>query len=147
MRIPDRALVPSDENNGEECQRHPCRFVGVLLRSTGGPMRPKQISVSAEMLCAPNPHISFDSHQISHQMCSRQIFGGCKLLKRMAPQVGLEPTTLRLTVQSIVPAGSGWLRLFTNHRINIDDYQPAKAEGKQAECEYFDFPFRLLEHC
>ncbi len=26
-----------------------------------------------------------------------QFRGGCKLQKRMAPQVGLEPTTLRLT--------------------------------------------------
>ena len=28
----------------------------------------------------------------------RGILGGRKLLKRLAPQVGLEPTTLRLTV-------------------------------------------------
>ena len=34
MKIPDRALVRSGENNVKECQRHPRRGVEFLLRST-----------------------------------------------------------------------------------------------------------------
>ena len=84
-------------------------------------MRPKQMSQSAGALCAFDPHIFFESHRISHRVCSCQILGGCKLLKRLAPQVGLEPTTLRLTAEcsTIELLRSGRLFVITADPFNL----------------------------
>ena len=65
----------------------------------------------------------------------------------LAPQVGLEPTTLRLTVQSVVPPDFACLRLITESLIIKGFARSGKTRADQKRRGFSYFPLRLLNVC
>jgi hypothetical protein len=63
---------------------------------------------------------------------------------RLAPQVGLEPTTLRLTVQADVTLSSSCFRLLTKTRINKGRERTRKIDADQKRRGFLSFPVGLL---
>jgi hypothetical protein len=63
----------------------------------------------------------------------------------LAPQVGLEPTTLRLTAQSVVTSDFACLRLITKNLIIKGSPRDRNFGANQERRGFFYFPLGLLK--